>query len=617
MHENTGSTADDGGKDGLEYFERQVAEFFPHPIARYDTECRRIYANPALLKIAALAREEFLGRTPLEYSPLISSPMAYVEKLHKVLATGQPDELEIQLKSGAGSQWAHVSFMPERDVDGTVRGVLVIGQDITKRVLTERRFQDLVEGWPDEIARYDKHCRRVYVNPIMETILAGAEPLLGRTPTETYPDSDAIAFYEGKLKEVLDTGTVQEFEMDWTAPADHPRHRLLRLAPERDENGTIVGVFAIARDITGLKQSELTLRRLNRALKTLSSGNETLIRANSETELLERMCRVVVEVGGYRFAWIAYIEPDGSFRPKTWAGDEGGFRWLWGTGEETSDAHDLVAAAMRSGTAQVGHGNGGRPGCRSSLVLPLPDSHGMLGALVIHSPDAKAFDADEVDLLEEMAQDLAYGIRTLRGRAEQEKFFHRLQASMESTILALASTVEMRDPYTAGHQRRVAELAQAVARELGWDEEQVQALYLAGLVHDIGKIAIPAEILSKPGRLSMVELSLVHTHVDAGFSILKNIEFPWPIAEIVQQHHERLDGTGYPAGLAGEAILPAARVLAVCDVVEAMTMHRPYRPGLGLDVALAEVEAGKGTAYDPACVDACCRLLREGRFNFD
>lgn len=617
MHNNTASTVDDGSKDGLEYFERQVAEFFPHPIARYDTECRRIYANPALLKIASLARAEFLGKTPLEYSPLISSPTAYVDKLHKVLATGQPDELEIQLKGGEGIRWAHVSFMPERDAGGTVRGVLVIGYDITQQMQTERRFRDLVEGWPDEIARYDKHCRRVYVNPIMETTQAGSGPLLGRTPTETYPDSEAIAFYEGKLREVLATGEVQEFDMDWTAPADHPRYRLLRLAPERDENGDIVGVFAIARDITGLKQSELTLRRLNRALKTLSSGNETLIRANSEAELLERMCRVVVDVGGYRLAWIAYIEADGGIRPKAWAGDEDDFRQLCGAGDKTSGAHDRAAAAMRSGTVQVDHDSSDRPGCRSSLVLPLPDGSDMLGALVIYSADANAFDADEVALLKEMAQDLVYGIRSLRARAEQEKFFHRLQASMESTILALASTVEMRDPYTAGHQRRVAELAQAVARELGWGEEHVQALYLAGLVHDIGKIAIPAEILSKPGRLSMVELNLVRTHVDAGFNILKNIEFPWPIAEIVHQHHERLDGTGYPAGLAGEAIRPAARVLAVCDVVEAMTMHRPYRPGLGLDVALAEVEAGKGTAYDPACVDACCRLLREGRFSFD
>jgi putative nucleotidyltransferase with HDIG domain/PAS domain S-box-containing protein len=616
MHKDKRS-APDGGKNGLEYFERQVAEFFPQPIARYDRDCKRIYANPALLSIDSQTRAGFLGKTPLEYSPLISSPAAYVDKLRKVLETGQPDEMEIQLKGGEGTQWARVSFMPERGAGGEVLGVLVIGHDITQQMQAERRFRELVEGWPDEIARYDRHCRRAYVNPVMETTQAGSGPLLGRTPTETYPDSEAIAFYEGKLKEVLATGTVQEFDMDWTAPADHPRYRLLRLAPERDENGEIVGVFAIARDVTGLKQSELTLRRLNRALKTLSSGNETLIRANSEAELLERMCRVAVEVGGYRLAWIAYLEPDGSIQPMAWAGDEGDFRRLSGQGGDTSGAHDLVAKAVSSGSVQVGHDCGDRPDCRASLVLPLPDGRGLLGALVIYSSDADAFDADEVDLLKEMAQDLAYGIRTLRGRAEQEQFFQRLQASMESSILALTSTIEMRDPYTAGHQRRVAELAKAVAHELAWDEERVRALYLAGLVHDIGKIAIPAEILSKPGRLSMVELSLVRTHVDAGYNILKNIEFPWPIADIVHQHHERFDGSGYPLGLKGTSILPEARILAVCDVVEAMSMHRPYRPGLGLDAALAEVESGRGTAYDPACVDACCRLLREERFRFD
>ena len=187
---------------------------------------------------------------------------------------------------------------------------------------------------------------------------------------------------------------------------------------------------------------------------------------------------------------------------------------------------------------------------------------------------------------------------------------------MES-IKAIAATVEMRDPYTAGHQERVAELAVAVAKEVGLSKEKVQGIYVAGIVHDLGKIGTPVEILNRPGKLSAVEFALIKQHAEAGYEILRNVEFPWPIAEIVRQHHERLDGSGYPHGLKDGAILPEARILAVADVVEAMASHRPYRPGLGIERALQEIERGRGTLYDASVVDACVKLFREGRFSFE
>lgn len=200
--------------------------------------------------------------------------------------------------------------------------------------------------------------------------------------------------------------------------------------------------------------------------------------------------------------------------------------------------------------------------------------------------------------------------------AELKESEKKLRLSLLESIAALAATVEMRDPYTAGHQRRVAQLAIAIAKELKLPDEQVEGIHLASVVHDVGKIRVPAEILSKPGRLTGLEFSLIKEHPQNGHDLLKSIDFPWPIAEIVWQHHERLDGTGYPRALKGDQILLEARIIAVADVVESMMSHRPYRPALGIDAALEEVTLNKDKVFDPAIVDVCLRLFREQGFNF-
>ncbi len=192
-----------------------------------------------------------------------------------------------------------------------------------------------------------------------------------------------------------------------------------------------------------------------------------------------------------------------------------------------------------------------------------------------------------------------------------------VRRALDGTIEAIGRTTETRDPYTAGHQRRVTALAVAVAEELGLESVSIEGTRAAGLLHDIGKMAIPAEILSKPSRLTDMEMALIRAHPQVAYDILKSISFPWPLAEIVVQHHERIDGSGYPQGLRGEGILTEARILSVADTVEAMASHRPYRAALGIDSALAEIEAQRGTQYDPDVVDACLELFRSGRFAFD
>ena len=198
----------------------------------------------------------------------------------------------------------------------------------------------------------------------------------------------------------------------------------------------------------------------------------------------------------------------------------------------------------------------------------------------------------------------------VRRQAEQ------LRRTVEGAVLAMSHVVETRDPYTAGHERRVSELATAIAAEMGMVGAELEALRLGGLIHDIGKIAVPAEILAKPGRLSEVEFNLIKQHPESGFEILGAIDFGRPVAEMVRQHHERLDGSGYPRGLSGKDILPEARILAVADVVEAMSSHRPYRAALGMAAALAEVREHAGLKYDAEVVASCARLVEEQGFQF-
>jgi PAS domain S-box-containing protein/putative nucleotidyltransferase with HDIG domain len=195
--------------------------------------------------------------------------------------------------------------------------------------------------------------------------------------------------------------------------------------------------------------------------------------------------------------------------------------------------------------------------------------------------------------------------------------WEKLQEALEATVQALAFTIETRDPYTAGHQRRVTKLACSIAEEMGLPQDRIEGLRMAGALHDIGKISVPAEILSKPGTISEVEYNIIKTHPQVGYEILKNIEFPWPIAQIVHQHHERMDGSGYPQALKGERILLEARILAVSDVVEAMATHRPYHPAQPIEMALDEISKNKATLYDCEVVEACIKVFKKKGFKFE
>jgi len=204
-----------------------------------------------------------------------------------------------------------------------------------------------------------------------------------------------------------------------------------------------------------------------------------------------------------------------------------------------------------------------------------------------------------------------YFVALLEDITERKESLNRLRKSLGATIQAMAVTVEERDPYTAGHQHRVSDLARSIATEMGLPADQIDGIRMAATIHDLGKISVPAELLSMPRKLMDIEFNLIKTHSRSGYDILKDIEFPWPIARIILEHHERMNGSGYPQGLRGDNILIESRIISVADVVESMASHRPYRPSLGIDAALEEIGKNRGILYDDNVVDVCLRLFHE------
>ena len=234
--------------------------------------------------------------------------------------------------------------------------------------------------------------------------------------------------------------------------------------------------------------------------------------------------------------------------------------------------------------------------------------------LVSYTNVAIRFDSGTVQYVDGILEDIT---ERKYAQLQVQQSLKQLQKTIKEIIKAMAYIGEVRDPYTAGHQRRVAQLSNDIAKSMGLRDEQYEGLTMAAFVHDIGKILVPSDILSKPGKLTKPEFDMLKDHTRIGYEILKTIEFPWPIANIVLQHHERMNGSGYPSGLHGDQIIVEARILAVADVVEAMSSHRPYRPTLGIDKALEEINLNRGTLYDPTVVDACLKLFNDKSYNLN
>lgn len=489
---------------------------------------------------------------------------------------------------------------------------------------SEERYHQLFENMGSGVAIFqpDEACQTFVfksINRAAERIgLVRREEVIGRSVAEIFPGMLNMGLWD-VFKRVCQGGEAEHSSIE--------HYQDGRISGWRDynvyrlETGEVVAVYE---DVSERIEREARIKHLNRVLRTISACNEDLVRARSEADLLSAVCRTIVEIGGHLLAWVSYPGENTEGLPIAVAhfGDEAVFQ------KHAQLEHDpehgrycLAAVAMRERHTASCNRLTDRPECRfdqlrqigvnSILALPLLNDGRLFGVLTVFSATPDAFDADEMRLMEELAADLAYGVDALRTTAERDHYISQFSRAMKNTVTAIARTLEMRDPYTAGHQQRVTALSVSIARAMELGEEIIEGLYFGAMIHDIGKISVPAEILSKPGALSKIEYQLIQCHPATGLEIVQGIEFPWPVAEMIAQHHERLDGSGYPNGLRDNMIIIEARIISVADVVEAMSSHRPYRPARGIALALEEIEQGKGSRYDPTVVEACLRVLKE------
>ncbi len=389
------------------------------------------------------------------------------------------------------------------------------------------------------------------------------------------------------------------------------------------------------------EENELLLRleRSNWTLSAVSAVHAIMIHAQHEQELYDATCKALTSKGAFALAWVGIPRADPARSVAISASAGRARAYLdhidvsWGEGPLGGGP---TGRALRSGVVQFGdhmHSSAEflpwrqraiEHGLLSSVALPVKlESGEVIAVLMLYSSVAVAFSTSEISLLTRFADDLGYGVQSLRTRAAYQTALAETRAQtrlisglLEESVRALGAALETRDPYTAGHQQRVAALSVAIAEELGFDPDRTQGLRLAALVHDLGKIQVPAEILIKPGPLTVCEWQILQEHPTVGFEILRHIAYPWPVAETVHQHHERLDGSGYPKGLCGDDISTEARILGVADIVESVSSHRPYRAALGVEEALCEIRKLSPGKLDANVVAACERVIRQRGFSF-
>jgi PAS domain S-box-containing protein/putative nucleotidyltransferase with HDIG domain len=390
-------------------------------------------------------------------------------------------------------------------------------------------------------------------------------------------------------------------------------------------------------DITEQVENEHRLSTQNWALSAYAAATLALGRARTAEGLLQEICEAVTRDSVYLLAWIGIAE-DGPDKPVRIAAAAGpslsyldGVQVSWSA--ETQMGKGPTGTCIRTAKSQIMRDCDLEPafrswrerakmsGIRSSMAIPIPGVDGLRAALTIYAAQPRAFEPAAIEVFEHIAEQIGHGLNALQQEkllCAQRQHLAKMQADLTEALSAMVAPIvlamEMRDPYTTGHQSRVAEIAVAIGREMGWPEERLQGLRVAAQVHDIGKISIPAEILTKPGKLNAAELGMIREHAEIGYTILRDIPFAWPIAEIVRQHHEKLDGSGYPRGLTADEILPEAKVLAVADIVEAMAFYRPYRQGIKLHRVLQEIEKQSGTQLDAEAVRICVEMFRDKHF---
>ncbi len=576
----------------------------------HDQEGHFIYLNEAAWHTRGYEREELLGK---DIGVLVAPDYA---------ATREKFLQDLHARGEVTFESAHVrkdgSIMPveihARIIDlGDRRLILSVNRDITER-----------QRASVEIARLASF-PQLNPNPVIEVDNAGNIIFLNPATLEAVRKlglQDEKDFLPADLKEMLrataegeESQFYREVEVKGTVFAAH-----IHFIPQ----------FQVTRlfffDITDRKRAEAEVKLNEARLAGLLRISQ--FSSPSTQELLDYALEEAIALTSSQIGYIySYDEATQQFTLNTWSRGvmpacsviaprtiyqlaETG---LWG--EAVRQAGPIVVNDFQKPLPLK---KGYPPGhVKLDKFLTLPIFHqGRIVAVAGVANKATDYDAADVKQLTLMMEVVWQMVERQRAEAEVQHSLEKLTSALDGTVLAVANTVEMRDPYTAGHQRRVAQLASAIALEMGFSPARVEGMRVLGCLHDIGKIAIPAEILSKPGRISPMEFTLIKDHPRVGYEIIKDIDFPFPLAEGILQHHERLNGSGYPRGISGPDIIPEARILAVADVVEAMASHRPYRVAVGLDQALEEISQNRGILYDPEVVDTCIKLFAEKEFTF-
>ncbi len=552
------------------------------------------------------------------------SPEAAFALLKRCTAQGRIRDVEAHVEDAAGRRLpvlANISTL--RDSQRAIDGFVVAIRDISSLMDANRRLREnertldaILNASEDAVFLVDgAGVIKAGNRALAERYAAPLGSLVGKK-LQDLPDEGLRDIREHFFEEIMATGRPARIEYERDQKVYYNSG-----FPIFDAEGKTREIAVFSYDITDRKQGE----RLQRALYSIS---EAAYFAQDMHNLFRIVHRIVGRLVPAENLFIVLRDAAGGMDCPYYV-DEAG-EASRETAREATLSDGLVEHLIREGRALLlksediermrsdGEARTAGPPPREWLGVPLRNGDGtIVGALVAQiRRSGVSYGDEDRKILNFVSSQIAMAIeRKLNEEALRTKN-DRLKGLTDGTILALVKAVEIRDPYTAGHQQRVAKLANALARELGLSPDRTEATRIAALLHDVGKIAVPSELLSKPGKLSDLEYQLIRQHPVVSYEILRSIEFPYPIAQYALEHHEKYDGSGYPAGLAGEAINLESRIICVADVMDAMVSHRPYRPSLGLAAALAEIEHSSGTLYDPAVVTACVELFRTGSFAF-
>ncbi|MCK4940533.1 PAS domain S-box protein [candidate division WOR-3 bacterium] len=605
----------------LEEYINDIWQFLPLPVAYLNPLGIILDVSRSLEDLIHYKKEELIGGTLLG---LIVEKEKMKEIQHLILQKSCVSNHECVIKNKEGDDIpVNVSTLVRNDEKGDTLGYFVALVNISQRVSAEQalntsesQYRETLNSIGDGIHVVDEDLRIVMINETLRKRIKDlgfdAEPL-GKSINEVFsflPQEVGAeylsVFKNGELLVTEENVVVggKEFVSE------------VRKIPIFD-GGRVSQVVTVIHDITSRKRDEQT----KTVLYKISSEVNTAKDLHELFEMIRYHLGMIIDTKNF---FVALRNKDDKKISLAYFVDEKD------AFESLPSGRTLTSYVIDNNRSLLVTENDIRQMARAGAIdmigapskvwlgVPLRVKDEVIGALVVQNyHDPASYTRKDLEILEFVSEQVATAIERKKADDEVKENIQRLKKTSTSIIFTMAKILELRDPYTAGHQQRVARLACAIAHEMGLSEEQVEGLFMAALIHDIGKIYVPAEILNRPAKLNEPEMDLVKTHPSIGYDIVKTIDFSQPVGRIVVQHHERINGSGYPNAINGGDIILEARILAVADVVEAMASHRPYRPALSIDEALTEINSYRETLYDASVVDACLKIFKDNNFEFD